>query len=215
MIVLAAGAGTRFGGDKLVAPVAGRTVIDRCLDAFDASPLVGRIVVVAPMPSPVAELAARPRATPVAVVPGGATRHLSERAGLEAVLTGGPTGLVGFHDAARPFVTEELVHALVEAAARGGAVPVVPSPWPLFHLDGGRAVQLDPQPVRVQTPQVFRTEVAVAAFALEGGEQDADTAQTVARTGAAIAAVPGDDRNEKITHRADLARFHATEREAG
>ena len=210
VVLLAAGAGTRFGGDKLLASVGGRSVIDLCLDTLEGSSLVARVVTVAAVPSPVADRAGRPRSKPMTVVPGGATRHLSEQAGLAAVLSDGPTELIGFHDAARPFLTTELIAALVDASAGAdGAVPVVPVGEAMFRRQGDHAHLLASSPVRVQTPQVFRTEVVVKAFARPGGEDDDDTAETVARTGARIVVVPGDERNLKITHSTDLARSRA------
>ena len=210
VVLLAAGGGTRFGGDKLLASVGGRPVIDLCLDALEGSSLVARVVVVAPVPSPVADHATQARTVPVTVVPGGATRHLSEQAGLAAVLAAGPTELLAFHDAARPFLTPGLIASLVAAVADAdGAVPVVSAGETLFRREGDRAHRLAPEPVRVQTPQVFRTDVVVEAFARSGGEHDADTSETVARTGARIAVVPGDEHNLKITHPIDLARSRA------
>jgi 2-C-methyl-D-erythritol 4-phosphate cytidylyltransferase/2-C-methyl-D-erythritol 2,4-cyclodiphosphate synthase len=147
---------------------------------------------------------------PVSVVPGGTTRHLSERAGLAALVAAGPTELVAFHDAARPFFTTGLLASLVDAVADAdGAVPAVSAGETFFRREGDRAHRLASQPVRVQTPQVFRTDVVVEAFTRPGAEHDADTSETVARTGVRIAAVPGDEHNLKITHPIDLARSRA------
>lgn len=207
MVILAAGRSARFGADKLVATVGGRPVISISLDTFVASPLVERMVVVAPMPSAVADIVNARHDTPaVTVVPGGATRHLSERAGLEAVLAEGATELIAFHDAARPFATHAMLAALVSGASGGGAVPAIPAPETLYYRDGQLAHPMASQPVMVQTPQVFPTAVVAEAFGDTGTVDDVDTSQTVARTGAAIAVVPGDERNLKITHTADLAR---------
>ncbi len=207
MVLLAAGRSARFGADKLVATVGGRSVISMSLDTFVASPLVERVVVVAPMPSAVAAIVAERHDAPaVTVVAGGATRHLSEKAGLEAVLAQGATELIAFHDAARPFATNAMLAALVDAARSGGAVPVLPPPEPLYRRDGQLAHPMITQPLLVQTPQVFPTAMVVEAFGDAGAIDDIDTSQTVARTGATIAIVPGDERNLKITHTDDLAR---------
>ncbi|CAN5473822.1 hypothetical protein BH24ACT7_BH24ACT7_04530 [soil metagenome] len=214
VVVLAAGRSARFGGDKLMAEAAGRPVIEISLDTFERSPLVERIVVVAPVPSPVAAIVARrPAAKPVTLVPGGPTRHLSERAGLEAVLAAGATELIAFHDAARPFVTLDLIAALVAAAGAGGAVPVLPATETLYRMEGDRARPMATVPVQVQTPQVFRTAVVIEAFGHRTASDDVDTAQTVARTGAVVAVVPGDERNLKLTHPFDLARIAAIARD--
>jgi 2-C-methyl-D-erythritol 4-phosphate cytidylyltransferase len=66
--------------------------------------------------------------------------------------------------------------------------------------------------VTVQTPQVFRADALLAAYAaaLADGFDGVDTAQVVEHYAArlpapvAVAAVPGDERNLKVTTPADL-----------
>ena len=82
-----------------------------------------------------------------------------------------------------------------------------------YRMEGDRARPMATAPVQVQTPQVFRTAVVIEAFGHRTAADDVDTAQTVARTGAVVAVVPGDERNLKLTHPFDLARIAAIARD--
>ena len=141
------------------------------------------------------------------LVLGGATRHESERAGIEAVVDDVEgTELIGIHDGARPFLTVDLWQSCVVAAgAVGGAVPVLQT-GSLYRLDGRGFAALSGDVFRAQTPQVFRADGLVASF--QGSVEPApDTAETVMRrSNLAVAAVPGDRRNIKITFPADVER---------
>jgi 2-C-methyl-D-erythritol 4-phosphate cytidylyltransferase len=141
------------------------------------------------------------------LVLGGATRHESERAGIEAVVADvDGDELIGIHDGARPFLTVDLWQSCVVAAgAVGGAVPVVQA-GSLYRLQGGGFSALPGDVFKAQTPQVFRAEGLLASF--QGpGEPAPDTAETVMRhSNLSVAAVPGDLRNMKITFPADVER---------
>jgi 2-C-methyl-D-erythritol 4-phosphate cytidylyltransferase len=137
------------------------------------------------------------------MVAGGPSRTASELAGLEAI--GEPAKLVGIHDGARPMVTADLIETLFETAARvGGAVPVVPA-WGLI------VGQSDLVPVEnaviAQTPQVFRAEPLLAAYAAASvvGFEAQDTASIARRfADVDIAGVPGEPDNLKVTVPGDL-----------
>lgn len=141
------------------------------------------------------------------LVPGGSTRHASERQGIEAVAEEiGDDGLIGIHDGARPFLTVDLWQSCTEAAAAlGGAVPTLDA-GPLVRLIGDRFSPLRNGLCRAQTPQVFRGRELLQAFRRSTGDTP-DTAEAVLRHGnLAIAAVPGDSRNIKVTYPTDLDR---------
>ncbi len=76
-VIVAAGSGERLGAGvpKALVEVGGRSLVAWCLDAFDRSPRVAAIVIVAPAGHlPAFRERASGARTPVAVVPGGATR---------------------------------------------------------------------------------------------------------------------------------------------
>ena len=92
-VIVAAGSGARFGSAKQFALLGGRPVIEWSLEA--AGRTCAGVVLVVP-----AEAIGEWTARADAVVPGGATRSASVRAGLEAVP--GSAQVVAIHVAARP-----------------------------------------------------------------------------------------------------------------
>ena len=146
MIVVGGGSSTRFGSDKLLAPVLGRPLVAHTIDAVAGH--VDRCVVVV-RPELVEEV--RALAPDVDVTPGGASRTLSEMAGLAAL--GESVDLIGIHDAARPAASGALIEKLFDTAESvGGAVPVVPTD--VMIIDRRTHLPV-PALSRAQTPQVF------------------------------------------------------------
>lgn len=217
-LLLAGGSGTRMGAEqnKVYLPVGGQAVIDRPLAVLDRSPVVSRIVlVVRPADRSSAERAVARvvGSTPVTVVDGGATRTASELAGLAVVAAATPTerpDLVMIHDAARPFLTDDLLARLVDTArAHGGAVPGVEVTEPVVEDVGdGRHRAPTGRLVRVQTPQVFATDALLAAYdGLDPATASVDTAHVLElRSSLPVRIVASDDRNLKVTRPEDLAR---------
>lgn len=148
------------------------------------------------------------------VVVGGATRHESERAGLEALapdIVEGSIDVVAIHDGARPFMTLDLLEAVITTARQtGGAVPGLRSDEVLYRVDDHGAHALPQETLRrVQTPQAFWARPLLDAYrrAGEAGFEGVDTAETVERfSELEIAIVPGDPRNIKVTFVEDLFR---------
>ena len=122
-VLVAAGSSRRMGFDKLSAPLGGGTVLSASVAAFDRHPLVTDLVLVTGADETAARAAAARCQKPVALVKGGATRALSALAGVRAA----KGELVAIHDAARPFVSEEVITRVLEAAEKtGAAAPAVP-----------------------------------------------------------------------------------------
>ena len=127
-IVLAAGEGRRLGGGlpKAFAPIAGRPLVLRTLERIFSVPMIERatlVVAAAQLERCEALLKADPalRDRPWHLQAGGATRQQSAQRGLEKA---GESDLILIHDAARPFVSVELIVRCIEAAMRdlrGGA----------------------------------------------------------------------------------------------
>jgi len=101
----------------------GRPLVEHALDALDACPSVREIVIVAhPEDIEAHERACVDRsayAKVVAVVPGGAERSDSVRAG--ARWCAFDVDVIAVHDAARPLVRAEEIDATIEQARRTGA----------------------------------------------------------------------------------------------
>ena len=122
-VLVAAGSSTRMGFDKLSFDLGGETVVQRSIRAFAECPLVSEIVLVAGKNRAFLEQQAAACAKPVQVVQGGATRAESAKNGVLAA----HGELVAVHDAARPFVSQAVITAALEAAAAcGAAAPAVP-----------------------------------------------------------------------------------------
>ena len=196
-IVVAAGAGARFGAPKQYEMLGDRRVVDWALAGARAV-ADGVVLVVAP------ERAGAPELGADAVVAGATTRSGSVRAGLAAVP--GEAEVVVVHDAARPLAAPTLFEAVIAAVRAGadGAVPGVAIADTVKRVDG-EAVQatLDRAGlVAVQTPQAF--SAAALRQAHEGALDASDDAALVEAGGGRVVVVPGDPRNAKITTPLDL-----------
>lgn len=202
-IVVAGGAGTRFGAPKQFLPLAGLTVAERSVATCRS--VADRVVLVVPT-------GAGPQTHGAdVVVEGGATRAASVRAGLAALEE--DVDAVVVHDAARPLARPELFAAVLGALERGasGAVCAVAVSDTIKRVARGPNDELcvvetldRSELVAVQTPQAFRPDALRRAHA---GEPDAtDDAALVEALGLPVAVVPGDPENLKLTTPADFAR---------
>jgi 2-C-methyl-D-erythritol 4-phosphate cytidylyltransferase len=195
--VVAAGSGSRFGGQKQFEEIEGRRVVDWGLAA--SRTIADGVVLVVP-----ADHVEDGAAAADVVVVGGATRSASVRAGLEAVPD--DAHMVVVHDAARPFAAPALFEAVVAAVEAGAdaAVPGVPLADTVKRVVGGEVVEtLDrDELVAVQTPQAFAADALRQAHA--GAGEATDDAALVEATGGRVVVVPGDPANTKITLRTDL-----------
>lgn len=198
MIIVGGGSSSRFGSDKLLADVNGRPLITVTVDRV--VPHVERCVLVV-RPEMVERISAL--GLPISVVAGGSTRTLSEMAGLAAI--GDTVELVGIHDAARPLVSAKLIDTLFETAEQvGGAVPVISADDLILDRRTHTSVT---DLRRAQTPQVFRSEVLLAAYAsaARAGFDGHDTVEVVERfSDIEIGAVPGHPSNIKVTYPSDI-----------
>jgi 2-C-methyl-D-erythritol 4-phosphate cytidylyltransferase len=195
-IVVAAGGGTRFGGAKQFAPLAGATVLDRAVGV--ASEACDGVVVVLP-----GDADWKP---PPAVITalGGATRSDSVRAGLACVPASAE--IIVVHDAARPLASRALFASVIAAVTDGadGAVPGLPVADTLKRVRDERVLETVARDdlVAVQTPQAFRADVLRAAHA--SGGINTDDAALVEAAGSRVVVVPGERRNLKLTLVVDL-----------
>ena len=214
MIVVAAGRGTRFGGEtpKQYQPIAGVPMVLRAVRPFAAHPDVAQVALVLPP----ADAEAPPAflrgvvGAGLIVVPGGAKRADSVAAGLRALDPECTVVLV--HDAARPFVGRPVIDAVIAHARAGeGAVAAVRVSDTLKQAaadDATRVARTVPRDGlwRAQTPQGFPREVLERAYAAARGEGGAtDDAALVERTGVSVRLVPDSPRNMKVTTSEDLA----------
>jgi 2-C-methyl-D-erythritol 4-phosphate cytidylyltransferase/2-C-methyl-D-erythritol 2,4-cyclodiphosphate synthase len=185
--------------------LAGRTMLQRSVDAFVESDVVAEIIVALP-----AQLAAAPpdylraRAKPVLIVDGGERRQDSVRLAFERINR--RADVVVIHDAARPLVTASLIRRTVDAAFEAGAaIAAVRSSDTVKRSDAaGRVAETLPrdQIYLAQTPQAFRVDVLRKALTITADATD--EAALVEQAGHPVQIVDGDPRNLKVTSPEDL-----------
>ena len=220
VIIAAGGRGTRFGGTlpKQWLSLAGHTLLQRSVAAFDRHREVHEIVVVLPAdaldadaPTPLP-----PTSTTKAMcyVAGGARRQDSVANGFKAISPEAEVVLV--HDAARPLVSDAVISRTIAAAAESGAaIAAVPVHDTLKQAESreGHAFIVRTVPREMmhlaQTPQGFRREVLAHAIAQGGAADVTDEAGWAERAGYPVRLVLGDPDNMKITTERDLARAEA------
>jgi len=121
-VVLAAGAGSRFGGGKLLAPFGGRTLIEATLDGLRGAPVDETIVVVGTEGERLRRASTALGARVVENRDWAEGMSTSVRAGLDACSAGSRAAAVVLAD--QPLVGAGAVGRLVEAFERGAKVAV-------------------------------------------------------------------------------------------
>jgi 2-C-methyl-D-erythritol 4-phosphate cytidylyltransferase len=142
----------------------------------------------------------------IEVVPGGDERADSVEAALARVKP--DVDFVAVHDAARPLLADEWISQIFTAAAESGAaIPAIPVADTLKRVSRNHRVE-ETMPRDnlwlAQTPQVFRRQLLLDAYARRGRQAATDDAQLVERLGHPVTIVPGSPINLKITTRDDL-----------
>lgn len=207
VVVPAAGSGRRMGGvKKPFLELAGVPVLARALAPFLADERVVAVVVALAAEDvgdpPEWLMALDPR---IGVTSGGATRTESVRRGVAALPAN--IDVIAVHDAARPFVTADVVDRCVEVALRGeGAVAGTRAVDTLKRVDDdGRIVETPPRASmwQAQTPQVFPAAVLRRAYA-DPGVEGTDDAALVEALGVPVRMVDAGTRNFKVTRPDDL-----------
>lgn len=220
-IIVAAGRGKRLGSSlpKQFLKIRGRTILEMSVEAFQRNELVDEIRIAAngdyyELTRQLCEGFSKVER----IVVGGAERQDSVYAALDCVADGNAIVLV--HDAARPFVSQEVITRVIESASAFGAVvPAVSVKDTIRQMeetDGcgessaegeGKSHALRRELLAaVQTPQGFRLSLLKEALekAKREGFFGTDDASLVERLGINIRMVKGEDANRKITTKEDL-----------
>jgi 2-C-methyl-D-erythritol 4-phosphate cytidylyltransferase len=224
-VIAAAGSGQRLGagGPKAFVPLAGRSLVEWSIAAFQAAPSVRSILVACP-PGHTHDL----DGGDLVAIDGGATRAESVSNALAAV----GTELVAIHDAARPLVTppliEDVVSTLVVDPDAAGAIAATPVTDTIKQVAGedsgslggnafsGNATDRTLHRIEstlarerlwaAQTPQVFR--VSSLREALEADPESVaaatDEAMIVEAAGGRVLIHPSPPENFKVTTPLDL-----------
>ena len=229
VVVVAGGSGFRMGGPlpKQYVTLGGKALILHTIDRFFGfDPEIRVVMVLAAVHQRLWEevSADYPRNKEIILTEGGDTRFDSVRNGLEHIEEG---WIVGIHDAVRPFVSPETIGRCYDsAAATGSGIPVVEmdesvrmvGPGPGSGLDpvvapggvsgpvfSGGSTHLDRSRLRrVQTPQVFRSEMIKRAYARAKDHPYTDDASVFESVFGGVTLVEGNVENIKITTPVDL-----------
>lgn len=212
VILPAAGKSSRFRDKnykKVFAPLDNRAVwlhsAERFLNRDDVCQV---ILVVAPEDREYLnfKFAANISILGIQVVEGGAERADSIESALARV---NPEAThVCIHDAARPCLANEWIDRVFEAAEKSGAaILAIPVASTLKRVGSNHTIE-ETVPRdnlwEAQTPQVFRRELLLEAYAKRAGFQATDDAQLVERVGHPVTVVTGSPINIKVTTQEDL-----------
>jgi len=206
-VIPAAGVSARMGVDKLLMELEGSPILAYTIRAFEISPSIDEIVVVAAKSNQerIKRLVRDLSFAKVSnVCLGGARRQDSVWKGISALSA---CDWVVIHDGARPFVSQALIETgLTEALATGSAIAAVPVKDTIKTADERGIVQSTlPRKFlwSVQTPQVFRHDIICDAYK-NVVEDVTDDAQMVELRGWPVKVYTGSYDNIKITTVEDL-----------
>ena len=230
-IIVAAGSSERMGFDKVFAPIAGKPMIAYTIDAFERTSCVDKVILVGRNDSLPEFRKLLPAKTKVSnIVPGGAERSDSVRAGLKHVDE--KCQFVAVHDAARPMITPEKIERVFEACREYGAATLAEpitdtlkrAEVDLAGETGAEGTLLvtgsvdRKQLYAMQTPQIFKRDLLERAYekALEKSIAVTDEVSAVELLAHRIVIVANQDFNFKITYPRDflLAEFVLRQRAA-
>ena len=191
-VILAGGIGARVGGNtpKQLLPLQdGKSVLEHAVDAFEQSPYIHEIcIVMHPDYIMHAEqmLLANAWQKVRHIIPGGKERWESsvnairqvrgERLEVKGKETNCQLPIANshntvnllLHDAARPFVSQDIIARVCEALEEHEAVTVaIPSTDTVYEMADGKVVRIPQRStiMRAQTPQAFRLELIAEAYA--------------------------------------------------
>ena len=231
-VILAGGIGARVGGGipKQLLPLSdGHSVLEHAVNAFEQSPYIDEVCIVM-HPDYIAHaeqmLLANAWQKVRHIIPGGKERWESSVNAIRAFTpyTLHPTPITNLllHDAARPFVSQEIIARVCEALEEHEAVTVaIPSTDTVYEMVDGKVARIPQRStiMRAQTPQAFRLELIAEAYIKALGV-DSLSAEACAEAHLPatddcgivhehmpqlpIYIVEGEEQNKKITFKEDI-----------
>lgn len=207
-VIVAGGKGLRMGNAlaKQFLPLAGKPVLYHTIKAFTNAYADVKLVLVLPQDQlsyAQIVLQAFPDGIDMTIVAGGATRFHSVQNGLSVVSN---DAVVFVHDGVRPLVSAALIQACYEQAQqKGSAIPAIPVADSMRMVDGDNSTPVNREQMRsIQTPQTFRADVLLPAFAQEYSEAFTDEATVVEAYGTQVYLIAGEKSNIKLTTPEDM-----------
>ena len=231
-VILAGGIGARVGGNtpKQLLPLAdGRSVLEHAVSAFEQSPHIHEVcIVMHPDYIAYAEqmLLANAWQKVRHIIPGGKERWESSVNAIRAFTpyTLHPTPIINLllHDAARPFVSQDIIARVCEALQEHDAVTVaIPSTDTVYEMANNKVARIPQRStiMRAQTPQAFRLPLIAEAYTKALGADICDKEACIAchlpatddcgivhkhMPNVPIHIVLGEEQNKKITFKEDI-----------
>jgi 2-C-methyl-D-erythritol 4-phosphate cytidylyltransferase len=204
-IIAAGGSGTRMERTtpKQFLPVNGKAILWYSVKAFTEAFDDITIIVVAPGPYLDEARDICNDFGNARFVAGGSSRFNSVKNGLQQVTE---PSIVFVHDAVRCLITKDLVaRCYRQALEKGSAIPVVPVTDSLrLKEEGSHKVINRDNIIVIQTPQTFKSEIILPAFAVDDDPRFTDEATVVEAFGKTVHLVEGEHSNIKITRPLDL-----------
>lgn len=209
VVIVAGGKGLRVGADtpKQFLPLAGKPMLMHTIERFyEFDNAIEIVVVLHPDYFALWRDLCKEYSFDIEceLIVGGNTRFDSVKRGLTAVSS---STIVGIHDAARPFVSKELIAQCYFKAKQEqcGVIPVVDEKNSLRELIEDRHQPLDRARVKiVQTPQVFPAHLIKEAYEVEFNSLFTDDATVAENNNVTVKLIEGDDANIKVTTMSDV-----------
>ena len=207
-VLVAGGKGLRMGSalPKQFLPINGQPILYHTVKAFlDAYADIHLILVLPAEQLSFAQMVLQcfPERIDMTIVAGGETRYHSVQNGLSAVLD---NSIVFVHDGVRPLVSPSLIQRCYEQAAeKGSAIPAIAVSDSIRKLEGDKSTPVNREQLRsIQTPQTFRTEIILPAFAQPYSDAFTDEATVVEAGGTEVFLIEGEKGNIKVTTPEDM-----------
>lgn len=208
-LIVAAGSGTRVGDGlpKQFRLVRGQPLLRHSYAAFAAHPDIGLIIVAIGAGQELDARAALAGVREAVFVTGAATRRGSVLNGLKAIADMGTTDHVLIHDAARPFLSAQIIDDLLASLEHApGAVPALAIVDSLARGDGILSQTVERENLwRIQTPQAFHFKAIYQAHLDWSGDEPTDDARMLMAAGQDVRIVPGDEALAKFTFASDFS----------
>lgn len=204
VLIPAAGSGTRMDStkNKLLMKIGNDSIMDLTLSKFQDHEWVDSIIVVTDDEELKSISYAYPKTAQI--VSGGNSRQESIQNGMGCIEE---DSLLVIHDAARPFITEEIISkAIEEADIHGAAIVAVKTIDTIKKAKANKVVETlnRSELMNIQTPQVFRYELLERAYEQEFLKTVTDDASLIEMMNEEVYIVEGSYDNIKITTQADI-----------
>ncbi len=218
-VLVAGGKGLRMGTalPKQFLPLNGQPVLYHTVKAFlDAYADIHLILVLPAEQLSFAQMVLQcfPERIDMTIVAGGETRYHSVQNGLKAVRG---NSIVFVHDGVRPLASAALIQRCYEQAVeKGSAIPAIAVSDSIRTVEGDTSKPINREQLRsIQTPQTFRSEIILPAFAQTYNAAFTDEATVVEAAGTDIFLIEGEKSNIKVTTPEDMILAEALLKERG